>query len=221
MTTAFKNFVAGSWTDSASGERFENRNPADISDLIGTFPKSGAPDVDAAVKAAQRGFAQWSRTPAPVRGEVLRRVGELLVARKEDIARYADTYEKGWDKVREERLGRQKKLGLVPAGTKLPPRSGYEARRDFFRAGDNPAWDTLGADRRADLARRMAVYAAMVDRLDHNVGRVVADLKEHGQLGNTLILFLSDNGACAEWDPFGFDGSSGPTARASTPARTR
>src|SRR5262249_19540910 len=83
-------------------------------------------------------------------------------------------------------------------------------RRDFSRAGDNPAWDTLDADRRADLARRMAVYAAMVDRMDHNVGRVVADLKEHGQLGNTLILFLSDNGACAEWDPFGFDESSGP-----------
>ncbi len=87
MTTAFQNFVGGSWTDAASGERFENRNPADTRDLIGTFPKSGPADVDRAVQAAQRGFAQWSRTPAPVRGEVLRRVGELLVQRKETIAR--------------------------------------------------------------------------------------------------------------------------------------
>jgi arylsulfatase A-like enzyme len=50
----------------------------------------------------------------------------------------------------------------------------------------------------------------MVDRMDQNIGRVVDDLKKAGQLDNTLILFLSDNGACAEWDPFGFDGSSGP-----------
>lgn len=56
----------------------------------------------------------------------------------------------------------------------------------------------------------MAVYAAMVECMDHNIGRVIADLKRNGELDNTLILFLSDNGACAEWDPFGFDGSSGP-----------
>lgn len=85
--TAFQNFIAGSWRDAASGERFENRNPADTADLIGTFPRSGAADVDQAVTAAQQGFARWSRTPAPVRGEVLRRVGELLVARKEALAR--------------------------------------------------------------------------------------------------------------------------------------
>lgn len=87
MTSTFQNFIAGSWTDAASGARFDNRNPADTKDLIGTFPKSDAADVDRAVASAQRGFAQWSRTPAPVRGEVLRRVGELLVAKKEAIAR--------------------------------------------------------------------------------------------------------------------------------------
>ena len=87
MTTTFQNFVSGAWTDSVSGERFENRNPADTRDLIGTFPKSGPADVDRAVQAAQRGFALWSRTPPPVRGEVLRRVGELLIQRKETIAR--------------------------------------------------------------------------------------------------------------------------------------
>ena len=85
--TSFKNFISGSWTDSATGERFDNRNPANTTDLIGTFPKSNTADVDRAVTAAQRGFAQWSRTPAPVRGEVLRRVGELLSERKETFAR--------------------------------------------------------------------------------------------------------------------------------------
>jgi arylsulfatase len=102
------------------------------------------------------------------------------------------------------------KLGLIDPKWALSPRSGFETRDDFYRTGDNPAWDTLPADRRADLARRMAVYAAMVDRMDQNIGRVVDDLRKNGQLDNTLVLFLSDNGACAEWDPFGFDGGSGP-----------
>src|SRR4029434_9229400 len=69
----------------------------------------------------------------------------------------------------------------------------------------NPAWDSLPEDRRADLAMRMAIYAAMVDRMDQNIGRLFADLRVKGEFENTLIFFLSDNGACAEWDPFGFD----------------
>jgi arylsulfatase len=133
-----------------------------------------------------------------------------LHAPKDEIAKYKNTYSKGWDKLREERFEQQKKLGLVSPDTKLPPRSDFETRTDFHRTGTNPAWDSLPADRRADLARRMAVYAAMVDRMDQNIGRVMDDLKKHDQLNNTLILFLSDNGACAEWDPFGFDGGSGP-----------
>jgi arylsulfatase len=132
-----------------------------------------------------------------------------LHAPKEEIARYAKVYEKGWDKVREERFERMKKLGILPDGARLSPRSEYWTFQDKER-GVNPAWETLDADRRADLARRMAVFAAMVDRLDQNVGRVVADLRKHGQLDNTLLVFLSDNGACAEWDPYGFDGESGP-----------
>ncbi len=56
----------------------------------------------------------------------------------------------------------------------------------------------------------MAIYAAMVDRMDQNLGRVVADLRSHNELDNTLFLFLSDNGASAEWDAFGFDRGSGP-----------
>lgn len=133
-----------------------------------------------------------------------------LQAPKEDIARYKDVYAKGWDSIREQRYARQKKAGLIDREWPLTPRSGYETRSDFFRTGENPAWDALAADRQADLVRRMAIYAAMIDRMDRNIGRVVADLRAHDQLNNTLILFLSDNGACAEWDPFGFDVGSGP-----------
>ena len=87
MPENFKNFIGGEWVAPATGAYFENRNPADWNDLIGCFPRSGPDDVRRAVESAQRGFAQWSRTPAPLRGAVLQRVGELLVAKKEDIAR--------------------------------------------------------------------------------------------------------------------------------------
>ncbi len=87
MAENFRNFIAGDWVAPASGAYFENRNPADWNDVIGCFPRSGPDDVAGAVASAKRGFATWSRTPAPIRGQVLQRVGELLVARKEAIAK--------------------------------------------------------------------------------------------------------------------------------------
>jgi acyl-CoA reductase-like NAD-dependent aldehyde dehydrogenase len=90
MTTAqFRNFIAGEWVEPATGDHFENRNPAHTDDLIGYFPRSGADDVDRAVQSAKRGFQLWSRTPAPERGRVLQKAGDLLVQRKEEIARAA------------------------------------------------------------------------------------------------------------------------------------
>ena len=138
-----------------------------------------------------------------------------LHAHETDIAKYEAMYfEQGWDTVRAERLERQKQLGLIPHDLVLTPRSGVppksHARPSPYAGQPNPAWSSLPEARRRDLARRMAVYAAMVDRLDVAVGRVVNDLKQHGQFANTLILFLSDNGACWEWDPLGFDITSGP-----------
>jgi alpha-ketoglutaric semialdehyde dehydrogenase len=85
--TTYQNFIAGEWRDAQSGRTFENRNPADATDLIGTFPRSDAQDLDSAVAVARRGFELWRRTPAPLRGDVLRRVGDLLTARKDEIAR--------------------------------------------------------------------------------------------------------------------------------------
>jgi arylsulfatase A-like enzyme len=132
-----------------------------------------------------------------------------LHARPEDIAKYRNRYTSGWDVLRRERLGRMKQIRLVARNTRLPPRSKFTNYGETVSA-ENPPWDSLPEDRRADLAMRMAIYAAMVDRMDQNIGRVAADLRARGELDNTLIMFLSDNGACAEWDPFGFDVSSSP-----------
>src|SRR5689334_2750696 len=82
----FRNFIGGSWTEPSSGEHFENVNPADTKDVIGRFPLSTAADVEKAVASAKRGFAIWRDTPAPARGDILRRVGDLLSDRKNDIA---------------------------------------------------------------------------------------------------------------------------------------
>ncbi len=87
MAEHFKNYIDGQWVESESGKTFENRNPANRHDLIGVFPSSGAKDVDRAVSAAKKAFSKWRLVPAPKRGEILYRVGELLRKRKEEIAR--------------------------------------------------------------------------------------------------------------------------------------
>jgi len=82
----FRNFIAGAWVEPSGGAYFDNINPADTSDLIGRFPLSRRADVDKAVASARRGFERWRRTPAPARGDVIRRAGDLLAKRKEEIA---------------------------------------------------------------------------------------------------------------------------------------
>ena len=84
QTRVFKNFIDGEWVDSATGDTFENRNPADTRDLVGIFQKSNREDVDAAVDAAKRAFAKWRLVPAPRRAEIVFRAAEILIERKED-----------------------------------------------------------------------------------------------------------------------------------------
>jgi len=134
-------------------------------------------------------------------------------APKEAIDRHMATYRRGWDVLRAERFARMKALGLVAPDAALPPLSPVPVEADDaiangFAGKPNPAWDSLPADRREDLARRMATFAAMVEHVDRGVGRILADLERSGELANTLIVFTSDNGACYEWGPFGFDGRS-------------
>ena len=138
-----------------------------------------------------------------------------LGAPEETIEKYETMYrEKGWDAIRADRLARQKTLGLLPSDLALTPRglvpANFINRQTGWADKQNPAWDSLPADRQADLARRMAVYAAAIDVMDRNIGRVVAHLKQTGEWNNTLIFFLSDNGGCAEWDPYGFDKLDSP-----------
>ena len=83
----YQNFINGKWCDAKSGKTFENRNPANWSEVIGTFPKSSKEEVDEAVKAARVAFEKWRLVPAPKRGDILKTVGDIMVARKEEIAK--------------------------------------------------------------------------------------------------------------------------------------
>ena len=87
MAEQFLNYIDGKWLAAQSNRTFENRNPAKRNDLIGLFPSSDADDADAAVRAAKKAFAGWRLVPAPKRGEILYRVGELLKKYKEELAR--------------------------------------------------------------------------------------------------------------------------------------
>jgi arylsulfatase len=132
-----------------------------------------------------------------------------LHAPAETRDKYIDRYRRGWDELRKERFKRQKELGLadstwtlselsdVPIDPKEPT-NGYEGKQ-------NPHWNDLTSVRREDLAHRMAIYAAMVEHVDRGIGRIMDTLEAQGELDNTLIMITSDNGACYEWGPFGFD----------------
>jgi acyl-CoA reductase-like NAD-dependent aldehyde dehydrogenase len=86
-TREYKNYVNGEWVSSSTGQVFENRNPADHDDLIGTFQESNADDLNAAVDAASKAYESWRLTPAPKRAEILYRVGDILKRDKEKMAR--------------------------------------------------------------------------------------------------------------------------------------
>jgi aldehyde dehydrogenase (NAD+) len=85
--TTYSNYIDGRWSPSASGETFENRNPANTGDLIGLFQKSTRSDVDAAILAAARAYETWRLVPAPLRAEILLKAAQLIVERKEQFAR--------------------------------------------------------------------------------------------------------------------------------------
>jgi arylsulfatase len=109
-----------------------------------------------------------------------------MMAWPEDIERYEGVYDTGYEPIREARYRRQLEFGLFDRDT--APISGPEF----------PDWAALDPEKKRDEIRRMQVYAAMVDRVDQNVGRVLAKLKMIGRLDNTLIVFASDNGASSE-----------------------
>ena len=122
-----------------------------------------------------------------------------LQAREEDIARYRGSYRRGWDAVRAERYARMRELGVIPPNARLsPPEDNVNRYRGPFR-GDvyhYRPWESLTEAEQDALDLEMAVYAAMIDRMDQNIGRLLARLTEMNALDDTLVLFLSDNGSC-------------------------
>lgn len=128
-------------------------------------------------------------------------------AHQVDINKYEDTYQVGWDTIRERRLSSMKKAGIVNCGLAEP-----EVRARWHYQPDEMLVDTLGPDEIVEAvpwntlnerqqkfqSMKMAIHAAMVDRMDQEIGRVIKQLKQTNQFNNTIIFFLSDNGASAE-----------------------
>lgn len=132
-----------------------------------------------------------------------------LHAPKEATDKYMKTYLQGWDKIRDQRWKRIIDMKLMQGKPELSPRGVVPGSLFEDEAYPLPAWDSLTKDQQNDLARRMAIYAAMIDIMDANIGKVVETLQKNGELDNTFIMFMSDNGACAEWHEFGFDKQTG------------
>jgi arylsulfatase len=118
-----------------------------------------------------------------------------LHAFPEDIAKYRGKYRKGWDELRRQRHARQVELGIVDARWSLPPPDS----ESYAWSGANRDWEDL----------RMATYAAMIDRMDQNIGHLLRTLEELNLAQDTLIMFLSDNGGCTE-EPGGRDDTQQP-----------
>ena len=108
-----------------------------------------------------------------------------LHAKPEDIEKYKGRYDCGWDKLREQRLQRMAEMGLISNETALSPRDPSQ-----------PPWDEV--EDKAWQAKRMEVYAAQIDCMDQGIGRIIEALETEGELDNTLIIFLADNGGCHE-----------------------
>jgi arylsulfatase len=108
-----------------------------------------------------------------------------LHAWPEDIAKYRGKFKVGWDVIRAQRFERMKQMGIIGENHKLTPR-------------ESKAWNELTAGQQDEEDLKMAVYCAMIDRVDQNLGRLFAKVKELGEWENTLIMFLTDNGACSE-----------------------
>lgn len=122
-----------------------------------------------------------------------------LQARPEDIQKYRGKYKVGWEQIRKDRFKRMEELGVLPGSARLSP---PEGNLNKFRGPLIPSytnyypWDGLSEAQKDSLDLEMSVFAAMVDRMDQNIGRVLDKLRQEGELENTLIMYLNDNGSC-------------------------
>ncbi len=148
-------------------------------------------DTDAFTDQALEWLAMAKEEPAPFLLYVSYTAPHWpLQAWPEDVAKYKGVYDAGYEPIRKARYDRQVALGLVDPETS--PLPGFE-----YEKGSSP-WESLSPEERRKESLRMELYAAMVDRVDQNIGRLIDQLEQADEFENTLILFLSDNGACAE-----------------------
>jgi arylsulfatase A-like enzyme len=132
-------------------------------------------------------------------------------APKEWIARFKGLFDQGYEAIREQTLARQKQLGIVPADTELPPLNPIGTPQDRQGPEGQPfppldvtrPWDSLSADEKQLFCRMAEVYAGFLAHADHHIGRLLDYLEESGQLANTLVVLVSDNGASGEGGPNG------------------
>jgi len=132
-----------------------------------------------------------------------------LHAYEEDYEPYLDVYRQGWDEIRRQRYERMIQMGVINTLWELPNRPAEVPAWEDVDEVDLPddvrqALNAHDLDIREEMALRMAIHAAMVERMDQGVGEIIDALKMTGRFENTLILFLADNGAAAEWGTYGF-----------------
>jgi arylsulfatase A-like enzyme len=164
-----------------------------IDDQPYTPPKEGFYMTDAFTDHAVQFLDQYGREDMPFFLYLAYTAPHWpLHARPADIARYKGKYLKGWEQLREERYQRMIKMGLISDKWKMSPR--------------DPQTQPWAQEEDKDLMDlKMAVYAAQIERMDYGVGRVLDKIRELGARDNTLVMFLADNGGCAEGGPRGFD----------------
>ena len=114
-----------------------------------------------------------------------------IQAPQEDIEKYKGRYDEGWSEIRKERYQRMKEIGIINDNVALSDQ-------------DSPEWESLSKSKRDEMSLRRAIYSAQIDRMDQNIGKLVDHLKQQGLLENTLLVFLDDNGACAEGGMLGW-----------------
>lgn len=126
-----------------------------------------------------------------------------LQARPEEISKYSQTYKVGWDVIRQKRYEKMQQLGIINDKYKLtPPTDNINESRDYPNDGDSRRanipkyrpWTQLTQKEKDELSFEMAVYAAMIDRMDQNIGRLIKWLKDNGEYENTVIIYFTDNG---------------------------
>jgi arylsulfatase A-like enzyme len=187
----FQNFYGWltGWTDqyNPSGrgqEMIEGDHPAKESNPGGNHVSEAI--IDHAIDYLIEGFASAPRQPEFLYVAFGAAHAPIQVPQRY-IDKYAGVYDKGWDRIREERFARQKQLGIIPVDAVLTERH-----------DDDPAWDDLTPVERTVYARFMATYAGYIEHTDEQIGRLINFLKDAGQYENTLIFIMSDNGAAPE-----------------------